>query len=354
MPVQKNPAKYLAQAERQLVRRDLHSALRLFNLAEEHGADTDRCAGGRWQCFMLLGELARAWNESDAIHARGAPDPNRLWNGAPFLGKRVMLRSLHGFGDAVQFIRYASLVRQQARHVTVEVAPRLVELMRLFSGIDTVTTWDQEQPAWDLQAELMELPYILRSTLDTIPCTTPYLHLPAALLQRAQARMQQPRPRVGVVWAGGEWNPSRAIPLAQLLPLLARKQASFYSLQGGGENAEWTEVRASYGFEDAADHGEGLLTLAAAIANLDLVITIDTLAAHLAGALGTPVWLLLQREADWRWMLGRTDSPWYRSVRIFRQSVQGDWSSLLMQLSTALDAYSCSHADTIELHARMG
>ncbi len=193
--------------------------------------------------------------------------------------------------------------------------------------------------------EVMELPYAFRSTITTLPRIIPYVQLPRPALAAAKARMSNgDSKRIGLVWAGGEWNRSRSIPFQLLQPLLQETPAIFYSLQGGEDNADWAEMRDSYHsrdgqnspsglrYHDTADHGPGLIPLAAAIANLDLVITVDTMAAHLAGALGIPVWLLLQHAADWRWMIHRTDSPWYPRMRIFRQPAPGNWPAVIAEV----------------------
>lgn len=335
----------LARAEILLEQRLLSEALDCFDRAEQQGASPDRCSAGRWMVFALQGNLAAAWRESDNIRRRGAPDPNRFWQGENLYGKRVILRCLHGFGDAVQFLRYAPLLRARCARLIVECAPRAVELVRCLSGIDEVISWGEDAaaapPAWDLQIELMELPYFFRSTLSDLPIATSYLHLPGTELHRAtHALGPSSVPRIGVVWSSGEWNPSRNLPFDLLAQLLSRRDCQFWNLQGGPARARWQTLPSGSHLRDTAMLADtGLLPLAAIIAHLDLVITVDTLAAHLAGALNTPCWLLLQYAADWRWMVHRSDSPWYPSLRLFRQSSPGDWHSLIRQLDCALHAW---------------
>jgi hypothetical protein len=334
----------LAEARARLLARQIPACLHLLEQAERAGADPNTCAGDRWQCWMLLGDWERAWTESDRLRARNAPDAHRFWDGSGWRGRRVMLRCLHGFGDAIQFIRYAPLLRRDAASLTVECAPRLVDLMRLFPGIDQVITWGPdappEPPAWDLQMEVVELPYILRATPRTVPHAVPYLRLPEAHTAKAAARMTASgRPRVGLVWAGGDWNRTRCIPFPALEALVSTPEVEFYSLQGGPDNADWATIRDAYRLQDAADHGDGLLPLAAVVANLDLVISIDTMAAHLAGSLAKPVWLLLQCSADWRWMLDRSDSPWYPTMRIFRQQLHENWPKLIKRVRLELERW---------------
>lgn len=337
----------LVRAEALLAARKIESCLQAIDLAEAAGADADRCAGNRWLCWMLLGHMERAWQESDAIRSRGAPDGHRVWDGSSLVGKRVLVRSLHGFGDAIQCIRYAPVIRQCAASVVVQVAPRLVELLRRAAamhdcGIE-VLPWGQARAPWDIEVEITELPYIFRTDVETIPNVSPYLSVPSEFAATVGSAMQRTRAphgiglRIGLVWGCGEWNRSRMIPLAMLEPLLARGDGRFYSLQGGEDNAAWTQMRARYDLEDASDYGDGLLTLAAVMEHLDLVITIDTMAAHLAGAMGKPVWLLLQYAADWRWMIDRADSPWYPSMRIFRQQTPRIWADVIDAVGRELD-----------------
>lgn len=329
----------LLRAEASLDRRDLSAALERFHAAEKLGADADRCGAGRWMAWMLGGDFAKAWHESDAIRARGSPDPHRFWNGEDLRGKRLMVRCLHGFGDAVQFVRYAPALRAIADQVTFEVAPRFVELALCFDGVDNVITWGQgapqAAPPWDLQIELMELPYLFRTELRDLPLAERYLHLPAHVNAHVARQMGRGSvPRVGYVWSAGEWNPSRSVPLPALSPLLESTECEFWSLQASEVGPECNSLRESPGCRDS------ILQLAAVISQLDLVITVDTLAAHLAGALGVAAWVLLQHAADWRWMTGTSRSPWYPSLRLFRQPRQGDWQSLIADVRQFLHAWS--------------
>jgi hypothetical protein len=311
--------------------RALSDALVAFRQAELAGAPPDACAGGRWTAHMLEGNFAAAWRESDSIRRRGAPDPHRFWLGEDLQNRRVILRCLHGYGDAVQFLRYAPRLRALAANLVIEVAPAMVELAPLFDGVDAVSTWDADAVAehtWDVQAEVVELPYIFRTEASELPLAESYLRLPAEAVYRAGRVMGSSRHRrVGVVWAAGEWNRSRSIPLPLLQPVLECPGCEFWNLQGGTARREWRSGAEGPHFRDAAGCAENMLGLAAMISQLDLVITVDTLAAHLAGAMGKPAWVLLQYAADWRWMIGRCNSPWYPSLRLFRQPTPGDWSS---------------------------
>lgn len=336
---------HLARADLLLKRRLLPEALACFHRAERTGANPDCCSAGRWMTFALQGDLAAAWQECDAMHRRDAPDPNRFWLGEDLCGKRVILRCLHGLGDTVQFLRYAPLLRSRCAQLIVECPPPMVDLVRCLHGIDEVISWGENAPAtppaWDVQIEVMELPYLFRTTLADLPIATDYLSLPQTELSRAVCALgDYSQPRVGVVWSSGEWNLERSFPFKLLTPLLSRTDCQFWNLQGGHVRVQWHNLPHAPHLRDTASLDDtGVIPLAAVIAQLDLVITVDTLAAHLAGALNVPCWLLLQYAADWRWLVCRNDSPWYPSLRLFRQLTPGDWQGVATQLHRSLQAW---------------
>ncbi len=346
MPSKAQSARALADAEALLTRRELRRALLAFDEAERTGAAPDRCSAGRWMVWMLCGEYRSAWRESDRIRQLAVPDPHRFWLGEPIAGRRLVVRALHGYGDAVQMLRYAPALGALASEVTYEVAPDLVELARCFNGVraDTETdrpareviTWGEDAPAtppeFDVQVEVMELPYLFRTSMPELPLAERYLRLPAEALAHAATGIgpRAGKPRVGLVSASSDWDPLRTIPAAALDGLL-RVPADWWSMDR--EAGLRGDPRLRHVREEL---GDGVLALAAAIATLDLVITVDTLAAHLAGALGRPVFLLLQHAADWRWMTARDDSPWYPGMKLFRQSTPGDWDSVLTAVEEQL------------------
>lgn len=336
---------HLARAEVLLEQRLLSEALACFDHAEQRGADPDRCAAGRWMIFALRGDFNAAWRESDAIYDRGLPDANRFWQGEDLDGKRIILRCLHGLGDAVQFLRYAPLLRAHCAQLIVECSPRAIDLVRCLSGVDEAICWGDNapavQPAWDVQIEVMELPYIFRSTLEDLPLADTYICLSENELSQATFVLGSASlPRVGIVWSSGEWNPTRNVPFQLLAPILSRRDCEFWNLQGGPARTCWEALSSSPHRRDTVLLADaGVVPLAAVIAHLNLVITVDTLAAHLAGALGIPCWLLLQYAADWRWMVHRDRSPWYPSLRLLRQATPGDWSGLVASVNRYLDCW---------------
>ena len=330
-----------------LAAEDLATAVALFDRAEPGVCDPDRCAGGRWMAHMLAGDFEAAWREGDAIRRRGRPDPHRFWSGEDLAGRRVILRSLHGFGDAVQMFRFLPRLRQIVGALVVEVPPRLLELAPCFAGIGEVITWGEHAPAkppvWDVQMEVMELPYVLRVTTGELAPHQGYLHLPAPVRARAAGAMGcDGLPRVGLVWCAGHWNPLRSVPFEVFRSLLNVGDVEFWSLQGDAGRYSWGSLNDGAAGRDVYEVGDDILSLAAVIEQMDLVITVDTLAAHLAGALGVPCWVLLQHRADWRWMCAREDSPWYPSLRLWRQSGTGDWVELMERVRSGLGSWVSS------------
>jgi hypothetical protein len=329
--VSNRAAELLAEAEALLDSRNLPAACEAFSLAAASGADPDRINGDLWQLHMLTGDLEQAWQQSDALRARNAPDPHRFWTGESIAGKRLIVRCLHGLGDAVQMLRYAPQLRAVASEVTFEVPPRLLALAPYFAGVHNVITWGeqapQQPPEYDVQLEIMELPYVLRTAFANLPIATRYL-VPAPPLELGP----RTKPRVGIVCSSGPWNPSRSVPLKLLEPILNNPNFEFWNLaqQPSAQEAAHLPIRHEPALTD------GILPLSRTIDALDLVVTVDTLAAHLAGGLDKPALVLLQHAADWRWMHARSDSPWYPSLELLRQPTPRNWASVLALLQQRL------------------
>ncbi|HJU12149.1 MAG TPA: hypothetical protein VJ728_14795 [Candidatus Binataceae bacterium] len=333
-----DPADWLSEAYDLLQRRRVSEALYAFNKAEGNGHPLSDCAAGRWMCWMLSGDFESAWCESDALERSGFSDPNRFWDGWPFDGKRILLRALHGYGDAVQFIRYAPMLRRRAIKLTVQCHPELMPLLRNVDGVDETVTWPDSpgwRTKWDQQIEIMELPRAFRTTLGSIPNRVPYISIEHELVERSRTRLAKTdKPKVGLLWASSQYDPSRSTDLKMWAPILRVAGFEFYSFQRGAERAqlEFTDANVN----DTAVHSHQMVETAADLTNMELLISVDTFGAHLAGALNRPVWLLLPYTADWRWMLNRHDSPWYPSTRLFRQSRPGDWSSIIYEVAAEL------------------
>jgi hypothetical protein len=313
-----------------LKQRRVREALAFFERAQHPPA---QCAAAKWECHMLLGNFEQAWQVSDEISAGRIEQPSCLWNGESLTDSHLMIRCLHGYGDAVQFIRYARPVREMVKRVIVEAPRRLLPILESVQGVDEVITWEdvnRREPFWNQQIEVMELPRFFRTTESSIPIEIPYLSIDQRLLDRACRHVPQDgNLHVGIAWTAGEWNPTRSIPAAELGRLTALDGCTFHSLQGNSHAATAGKLAAGERLLCGAGEDQGLDCALALIAKMDLVITVDTVIAHLAGALGRPVWTLLRFDADWRWMIGRSDSPWYPSMRLFRQPRPEDWASVI-------------------------
>ncbi|MDH3584513.1 MAG: tetratricopeptide repeat protein [Phycisphaerae bacterium] len=274
--------------------------------------------------------------------------PQPRWDGSSLRGKTVLLLAEQGLGDTIQFIRFAKEVQDRGGTVVAEVQPPLGRLLREVEGVDRLITVGQERPDFDLHTTLMSLPAALGTTVETIPADIPYLRAEAERVrkwkQALDATGYPEGKRIGFAWWGRSdhlENPWRSVHLDQLAPIVeAAEDVMLVNLQKG----EGTEQIAECGFADrVVDFGDRLdagpdafVDTAAIIENLDLVITVDSAVAHVAGALGKPTWILLHWPADWRWLLEREDSPWYPSVRLFRQDKRGQWAPVVKQATAAL------------------
>lgn len=278
--------------------------------------------------YMRRGEWEKAWTFSDAVLKERAGKPcwhlprhqQYIWDGTPLNGKRVLVRCYHGLGDTLQFIRYAPLLKAMAKEVIVWAQPPLIPLLEAVEGIDQLLPLHDGTPevAYDVDVEIMELPHIFRTTLNTIPRKIPYLSAEPLSLAAGAANLA-----AGLVWRAGDWDPRRHLSFHDLLPLFALSGIQVYILQAGAKEAGWQE---GYGLHP----GEfSLAAYARMVRSLDVLISVDSMPAHLAGALGVPVWNLLHAEADWRWMVNRNDSPWYPTMRLFRQQEQGRWQPVI-------------------------
>jgi hypothetical protein len=265
-----------------------------------------------------------------------------VWDGGGLSGTHVLVRCYHGLGDTIQFARYLPLLAERAALVRIEVQPELIGLLRSLPGnVDPVPLGGQEHPparfGCDAEIDITELPHAFRTTLGTIPVAIPYLSVEPERSEAAARRLSEMpgRLRVGLVWAAGAWRPERSVPLDRLARLSKIPGVALVNLQRGPEYRSWRESPAALPMIEVFASDE-IADTAATIANLDLVITVDTMVAHLAGALGAPVWLMLHFAADWRWLLDRSDSPWYPTMRLMRQKRPGDWDGIVTEVTTAL------------------
>ncbi len=307
-------------------------------------------ASAHWNqalCQLLLGDFVSGWQEYEWRLKEGhQADPGRnlvqpLWLGAQTLkGKTILLQSEQGFGDTLQFCRYAKEVAALGAKVLLEVRPPLVQLLADLEGVTQVLQEGNPLPAFDYHCPLMSLPLAFKTDLQNIPSSIPYIRSdPARVAAWREELGIRAKPRVGLAWSGSiahKNDHNRSMALAEILPLVC-------------DWAEWISLQKDVGESDAAllasradlRHVGGELTdfadTAALVELMDVVVTVDTSVAHLAGAMGKPVWILLPCNPDWRWLLDREDSLWYPTARLFRQPAIGDWGSAIRRLREELE-----------------
>jgi len=296
--------------------------------------------------LLSLGDFARGfaayewrWKIPSAPHRRAFRQP--LWLGtSPIAGKTILLHAEQGLGDTIQFARYVKLLVRAGATVVLEVAPALKQLMSGIDGAARVVETGEALPAFDLHCPLASLPLAFKTELASIPAGIPYLTAPAERLEKWRARIETlARPRIALAWSGNAAHANdrnRSIPLARLEPLWSRAGASFISVQRDVRDADAGVLAGAEGLVHVGDELSDFADTAGVLALADLVISVDSAVAHLAGAMGRPVWILLPCSPDWRWMLAREDSPWYPTARLFRQPAIGDWESVLARLRLEL------------------
>jgi tetratricopeptide (TPR) repeat protein len=265
------------------------------------------------------------------------------WLGQSIDGARILLHAEQGLGDTLQFVRYAPMVAARGAKVILEVPPELRRLVESALGAAVqIVTRGSRLPDFEWQSPLMSLPLVFRTELTSIPAPIPYLQPESHLAREFTQHLAAPSAtslRVGLVWSGSPRHtrdPQRSIPLAQLCALTEIPGATFYSLQKGPAAKDLLDMPIDMNLIDLSGYLNDFADTAAALANLDLLVTVDTAVAHLAGAIGKPVWILLTHNPDWRWLLDREDSPWYPTARLIRQSVAGDWSPVIDRVHSEL------------------
>ena len=312
-------------------------------------------------CLLQMGRLEAGWQKYEYRWERSRIKASRrvftqpLWRGDFSIeGKTILLHAEQGLGDTLQFCRYAALVSKLGAKVVLEVQPELTRIMSSLDGVDQLIEAGEALPPFDCHCPLLSLPLAFKTGLDSIPSATPYLFPNPEAVRQWRERIRASaggRMKVGLVWAGGNRphvaelrknDARRSVAFERFAPLLDVPNVQFFSLQKGPaaqqlNSAEWGGRMVDY-TEELADFAD----TAALVANLDLVISVDTSTAHLAGALDRPVWILNRFDTCWRWMLERADTPWYPTARLFRQPALGDWDSVMQDARDTLAALSAS------------
>ena len=308
--------------------------------------------------LLARGDLAAGWDEYEwrwktpqmVNYQRGFAQP--LWLGEPAEGRTLLIYAEQGFGDTLQFCRYVPMAAERGARIILEVPRHLFRLMHSLPGVTQVVAHGETLPPFDLQCPMLSLPLALgTTTLEAIPATVPYLHadtMQVAAWRARLAAMGHQGVRVGLVWAGSPrkqlaiasaLDRRRSIAPERLAPLFTLPGVQFFSLQkdGPAPPAEFALLDVMHEMGDFAD-------TAGLIANLDLVISVDTSVAHLAGALGKPVWVMDRSDPCWRWLVGRSGSPWFPTLRLFRQPEPGDWQAVIDGVRSELAAFAGERA----------
>jgi tetratricopeptide (TPR) repeat protein len=301
--------------------------------------------------LLLTSDFARGWpayewrRELPSWVQRGFKQPE--WSGEDIAGKRLLIHAEQGFGDTIQFARYAALAAMRGADVVLEVQPPLEPLLGGLFGVEVVAAGRDRLPPFDLHCPLLSLPHLFATTPATIPGGVPYIAAPADRIAAWAPRLPADGVRVGLAWAGHPDNAKdheRSIPFARLASLIGVPGTRFVSLQKDIRAADVDDFRRCGNVIDLSGELRDFADTAAVIAQLDLVITVDTAVAHLAGAMGKPVWVLLPRIPDFRWLLDRATSPWYPSARLFRKDQVDAWDAVIAGVATELAARAASPA----------
>jgi len=348
----------LTLRKRGWIEESMASYRRAIAIAPEH-------CDGHWNLSVLLlltGDYEHGWREYEWRWQRknfptlwpALPQPR--WMGEDLTGKTLLVHTEQGYGDAIKFVRYVPMLAARGATVILMCQPALARLMRSVEGVNQIIPGIRspaELPPYDMHCPIMSLPFLLGTRLETVPANVPYLRPDPSLTQHWRAKIGAASAgpkigrhkvnslKVGLAWAG---NPDhiidacRSAKLAHFAPL-AGTNATFFSLQKGPAASQAASPPCGMELIDLTEDLHDFADTAALVANLDLVITVDTAVAHVAGAVGIPAWMLIAAEHDWRWLLDREDSPWYPTVRLFRQRNPGQWLEVVERVARELPQY---------------
>ena len=319
--------------------------------------------------LLAAGELEEGWAAYESRLQLGLPWSVPLdvaqprWTGEALEGRTVLLYGEQGLGDTLQFVRYAPLVAKRGARVMLEVPAPLVRLLRQMPGVAEVFPTGTPAAEFDLHCPLLSLPHVFGTRLESIPSSVPYLAADPSVVEAWRDRIPQNGKRVGIVWSGNPRTDQplaafvdrrRSLPLRQFAPFAAVPGIRWISLQKGPPASQLESAPRGLQILDLMDEVDDFADTAALLAHLDLVITVDTSVAHLAGALGKPVWMLSRYDACWRWLRDRSDSPWYPTMRIYRQPRLGDWDAVIDRVAADLRSWSRQARKARGMRSRSG
>jgi hypothetical protein len=300
------------------------------------------------QNLLAMGDFEPGWleyewrNETEAGKNTMPKMTSAHWNGMTIPKGRILLVGDQGYGDTIQFARYIPMVAERCQEVVLGCSSEMGPILRDIPGVTQYCHRWNDVPGHAAHCRLSSLPYLFQTKMDSIPAKVPYLKADPARIAAWRDRFATELPpgrRIGLAWTGRPTHPNdrrRSMPLARLRAIAETGKAVFVSLQKPMPASDLETMAHFPGMTDLSGDLTDFGETAAVMENLDMVITVDTAMGHLAGALGKPVWIMLPKAADWRWLLDRSDSPWYPSVRLFRQRVPGAWDEVLGELTSAL------------------
>jgi len=317
-----------------------------FRTALELAPDMAAAHTNLGMSLLAKGEYRQGWREFEWRWNTGKLAPPAFdrprWTGFDISGRTIMLTAEQGLGDAIQFARFAEPIAASGATVILQVHAPLVRLLSTVPGVARVVSFEDPLPDFDTYLPLMSVPLVFGTTLDTIPATIPYV----SPTQHRRFDFGRSGPKIGLVWSGdprphdagaNAADRRRSVPLALLSPILSLPGIVAVSLQKGQAERQIDELPPSLRPQNVMAEVTDFADTAAIVADLDLIVTVDTSVAHLAGAMGKPVWVMSRFDGCWRWMTGRDDSPWYPSLRLFRQTRPGDWTDVIDRVRQALE-----------------
>lgn len=326
-------------------RLQVHDALAEFEHAIRIRPQYAEAHWNRGITLLLLGQYKEGWREFEWRHQNpGFASPRRnfgqpLWDGSPLDGKTLLVHTEQGAGDSIQFVRFLTSIEKDSGKILLECEPALYPLFSSMSVPDALIKKGEAIPHFDIHVPIMSLPFIIGTNSQTIPSDCPYLECsqPSSMIHGESGRK-----KVGLVWAG---NPrlkndrNRSMAFRFFVELLDLNQAKFFSLQSGERSSDIRLLNTEHHIKDLSPLLKDYAVTADIISQLDLIITVDTSVAHLAGALGRPVWTLLCYAPDWRWQLDSDQSIWYPTMRLFRQQHPGDWGPVIRDVKAELERF---------------
>ncbi len=330
----------------------LDEALAVYASAIAAAPDNAEAHFNYAEALLVSGDFERGWSEYEWRWRRRHARPRPLgtpWAGDALAGRTILLHAEQGYGDTLQFVRYAPMVAALGGKVVLEVPPPLLRLMQSVPGVDQLVVRGGTLPPYDVHCPLLSLPHLFKTSLGTIPAATPYLHPdPTAVTAWRAVLPPDGQLRVGLVWAGSPHRTEagvalidarRSVPLSCFAPLGGVAGIHFISLQTGAPAEALRHPPPGLTVTACLSDSMDFADTAALIATLDLVISVDTAVAHLAGALHCPVWVLSRLGGCWRWLETRDDSPWYPSLRLYRQTHATDWTAVISQVRRDLEEF---------------